>query len=71
MYQTDYMITLHHTTSSVLIQGNQRTVWVKKEFPLLKAILNTIKFLRSQKNINQNNNQQENIKLLWKALISQ
>ena len=64
MYQTDYMITLHHTTSSILIQGNQRTVWVKKEFPLLKAILNTIKLLRSQKNINQNNNQQENIKLL-------
>ena len=38
--QTHYIITLFHTMSSLLVQGNQRTVWVVKEFPLLKTILN-------------------------------
>ena len=37
---THYIITLYHTTSTFLIQGSQRTVWVEKEFPLLKAVLN-------------------------------
>ena len=37
---TRHIITLYHTTSTLLIQGNQRTVWVEKEFPLLKAVLN-------------------------------
>lgn len=38
--QTHYIITLFHIMSSLLVQGNQRTVWVVKEFPLLKTILN-------------------------------
>ena len=37
---THYTITLYHTTSTLLIQGSQRTVWVEKEFPILKAVLN-------------------------------
>ena len=35
-----YIITLYHTTSTLLIQGSQRTVSVEKEFPILKAVLN-------------------------------
>ena len=35
---THYVITLYHTTSTLLIQGSQRTVWVEKEFPLPKAV---------------------------------
>ena len=34
-----YVITLYHTTSILLIQGSQRTVWVKKEFSILKTVL--------------------------------
>ena len=37
---THYIITLCHTTSTLHIQGSQRTVWVEKEFPILKAVLN-------------------------------
>ena len=36
---THYVITLYHTTSTLLIQGSQRTVWVKKEFSIRKAVL--------------------------------
>ena len=35
-----YIITLYHTTSTLMIQGSQRTVSVEKEFPILKAVLN-------------------------------
>ena len=37
---THYVITLYYTTSTLPIKGNERTVWVEKEFPLLKAVLN-------------------------------
>ena len=37
---THCITTLYHTTSTLLIQGSQRAVWVKKEFPILKAALN-------------------------------
>ena len=33
-----YIITLYHTTNTVLIQGNQKSIWVNKEFPILKAV---------------------------------
>ena len=36
---THYVITLYHTTSALLIQGSQKTVWVQKEFSILKAVL--------------------------------
>ena len=36
---THYVITLYHTASTLLIQGSQRTVWVKKEFSIRKAVL--------------------------------
>ena len=39
-YQTHNVITLHHTTSTLLIQGSQRTVCVKEEFPLLQVVFN-------------------------------
>ena len=35
-----YIITLYHTTSTLLIQSSQRTVWVEKQFSILKAVLN-------------------------------
>ena len=38
--QTYHKITFYHTTSTPLIKGNQRTVWVEKEFLLLKDVLN-------------------------------
>ena len=37
---TYYIITLYHTTSTLLIQGSQRTVWVQREFPPLITLLN-------------------------------
>ena len=37
---THFLITLYHTTSTLLIQGSQRTVCVEKEFSILKAVLN-------------------------------
>lgn len=37
---THCVIILYHTTSTLLIRGNQRTIWVEKEFPLLKVVLN-------------------------------
>ena len=37
---THYIITLYHTTSTLLIQGSQRTVWVEREFPPLITLLN-------------------------------
>ena len=46
-----YIITLYHTASTLLIQGSQRTVWIEKEFPILKAVLNHHRN-HSAKNIN-------------------
>ena len=37
--QTLYIIILYHTTNTVLIQGNQKSTWANKEFPILKAVL--------------------------------
>ena len=37
---THYITTLYHSTSTHLIQGSKRTFWVKKEFRLLKKVLN-------------------------------
>ena len=37
--QTLYIITIYHTTNAVLIQGNQKSIWANKEFPILKAVL--------------------------------
>ena len=37
--QTLYIIILYHTTNTVLIQGNQKSIWANKEFPILKAVL--------------------------------
>ena len=34
-----YIITLYHATNTVLIPGNQKSIWVNKEFPILKAVL--------------------------------
>ena len=34
-----YVITLYHTASALRIKGSQRTIWVEKEFPLLKVVL--------------------------------
>ena len=80
-YQTHNVITLHHTTSTLLIQGSQRTVCVKEEFPLLQVVFNHGKDRTTsineacnqvfQKSNNQNNNQQDNLQHLWHALIPQ
>ena len=37
--QTLSIITLSHTTNTVLVQGNQKSIWTNKEFPILKAVL--------------------------------
>ena len=37
---THYIITLYHTTSTLLIQGSQRAVWVEKEFSIFKVVFN-------------------------------
>ena len=37
--QTLYIITLYHTTNTVLIQGNQKSIWANKGFPILKVVL--------------------------------
>ena len=37
---THYIITLYHTTSTLLIQGSQRTIWVEKELQIIKVALN-------------------------------
>ena len=37
--QTLYIITIYHTTNTVLIQGSQKSIWANKEFPILKAVL--------------------------------
>ena len=31
--QTLYSLTLYHTTYTILIQGNRKSIWVTKEFP--------------------------------------
>ena len=51
-----YVITFYHTASTLLIQGSQRTVWVEKEFPLLKAVLNH-HINHCTTNINEEHNQ--------------
>ena len=33
------IITLYHTTNTILVQGNQKSIWTNKEFPILKAVL--------------------------------
>ena len=33
-----YIVTLYHTTNTVLIQGNQKSIWANKEFTILKAV---------------------------------
>ena len=35
-----YVLTLYHTTNTLLIQGNLRANWVDEEHPLLKTVLN-------------------------------
>ena len=35
-----YVLTLYHTTNTLLIQGNLRANWVDEEYPLLKTVLN-------------------------------
>ena len=35
-----YVLTLYHTTNTLLIQDNLRANWVDEEYPLLKTILN-------------------------------
>ena len=35
-----YVLTLYHTTNTLLIQGNQRANLVDEEYPLLKMVLN-------------------------------
>ena len=37
--QTLSIITLYHTTNTILVQGNQKSIWTNKEFPILKAVL--------------------------------
>ena len=37
---TLYIITVYHTTSTLLIQGSHRVVWIKKQFLIVKAALN-------------------------------
>ena len=37
--QTLYIITLYHTTNTVLIQGSQKLIWANKKFSILKAVL--------------------------------
>ena len=37
--QTLSIITLYHTTNTILVQGNQKSIWTNKEFPILKAEL--------------------------------
>ena len=34
-----YVLTLYHTTNTLLIQGNLRANWVDEEYPLLKTVL--------------------------------
>ena len=36
--QTLQIITLYHTTNTVLIQGHQKSIWANKEFPILKTV---------------------------------
>ena len=38
--QTLYSLTLYHTTNTILIQGNRKSICVTKEFPLMKVIVN-------------------------------
>ena len=37
--QSLYIITLYYTTNTVLIQGNQKSIWANKEFTILKVVL--------------------------------
>ena len=37
--QTLYIITLYHTTNTVLIQGSQKSIWANEKFSILKAVL--------------------------------
>ena len=36
--QTLYIITLYHTTNTVLVQGSQKSIRANNEFPVLKAV---------------------------------
>ena len=33
------IIILYHTANTVLVQGNKKSIWTNKEFPILKAVL--------------------------------
>ena len=35
--QTSYSLTLYHSTNTILIQGNRKSIWVTKEFPQLDS----------------------------------
>ena len=35
-----YVLTLYHTTNTLLIQGNLKANWVDEKYPLLKTVLN-------------------------------
>ena len=35
-----YSLTLYHTRNTILIQGSRKSIWVTKELPLMKAIIN-------------------------------
>ena len=37
--QTLSIIIRYHTANTVLVQGNQKSIWTNKEFPILKAVL--------------------------------
>ena len=37
--QTLRIITIYHTTNTVLIRERRKSIWANKEFPILKAIL--------------------------------
>ena len=40
---TLYILTLYHTTNTVLIPGNEKQVWVDKEYPILITVLKRMK----------------------------
>ena len=37
------ILTLYHTTNTVLIQGNKKQMWVDKEYPILRTVLKRMK----------------------------
>ena len=40
---TLYILTLYHTTNTVLIPGKKKQVWVDKEYPILITVLKRMK----------------------------